>query len=257
MAIVEGKESLTQLLRQGKVIAAKLDLGDFERWVDYELDGYPEGSELPRYRRVVSHRIEMLSTLGEWEFSAPQEIPMDARQPFYELAALSLEAENYFPLPTPSQPGASYPYIVVGGSEFKRIMDAVANRLLDWALKLEKLGVRGEEMNFNEKEKQTAAGIVYNIGTVQGMVGNVTNSQVTLYDYHSVNQLLVDHNVPKQDRRELEDIMDALKEASPEKKPSLIKRGEDWLVRHKDSLGALAEIVRKAIGVGAGHPPTH
>jgi hypothetical protein len=41
--------------------------------------------------------------------------------------------------------------------------------------------------------------------------------------------------------------MDELKEALPEKKPSLIERGEKWIIRHKDILGAGAEIIGKAI----------
>jgi hypothetical protein len=40
-AIVDGKTSITQLLRQTKLIAAKLDLSDVEQWVDLELNGYP------------------------------------------------------------------------------------------------------------------------------------------------------------------------------------------------------------------------
>jgi hypothetical protein len=86
---------------------------------------------------------------------------------------------------------------------------------------------------------------------VEGLLGNVTNSQVTLYDYSSVQQLLIDHNIPKQDRRELEDIMDELKTAPPENKPSLLERGEKWLVKHKDGLGAAADIIAKFIGGSA------
>ena len=103
-------------------------------------------------------------------------------------------------------------------------------------------------MSFDEKEKLSAAKQVFNIGTVHGTVGNITNSQVTLYDYSSVQQLLIDHKVPKQDRRELEDIMDELKEASHEKRPSLLARAEKWIVKHKELLGAAAEAVGKAVG---------
>jgi hypothetical protein len=38
-AIVDGKTSITQLLRQTKLIAAKLDLCDVKQWVDIELNG--------------------------------------------------------------------------------------------------------------------------------------------------------------------------------------------------------------------------
>jgi AbiTii len=39
MAIAEGKQPLTKLLRQTKLIAAKLNLEDVEAWVDLELGG--------------------------------------------------------------------------------------------------------------------------------------------------------------------------------------------------------------------------
>jgi hypothetical protein len=86
-----------------------------------------------------------------------------------------------------------------------------------------------------------------------GIYGNVMHSQVTLYDYSSVNQLLIDRQISKQDRRELEDIMDEMKEAPPEKKPSLVKRGEDWIVAHKELLGTAGEAVGKAIGAAMKH----
>ena len=47
--------------------------------------------------------------------------------------------------------------------------------------------------------------------------------------------------------------MDELKDASPEKKPSLIKRGEDWIVKHKELLGVAGEAVGKAIGAAMKH----
>jgi hypothetical protein len=103
------------------------------------------------------------------------------------------------------------------------------------------------------QRKQSAAGQSFQIETVHGMVGNFTNSHVTLYNYSSVNQLLVDHRIPKHDRRELEDIMDELKDASPEKKAPLLKRGEDWIIKHKELLGAGAEAVGKAIGTAIKH----
>jgi len=122
-----------------------------------------------------------------------------------------------------------------------------------------KRGIKGENMNFDEKEKQTAGDLTFNIGTVHGAVGNLSNSpttinntHVTLYEYNSIQQLLIDHKIPKQDRRELEDIMDELKEAAPEKKSSLLASAEKWIVRHKELLGGVAEVVGKAIGAATG-----
>lgn len=99
-----------------------------------------------------------------------------------------------------------------------------------------------------QKKQYPPANQTVNIEKFNGILGNVTNSQVTLYDYSTIHQLLIDHNVPKTGRRELEDIMDELKEAPDAKKPSLIARGEQWIAKHKEFLGAGIEVVTKAIG---------
>lgn len=128
------------------------------------------------------------------------------------------------------------------------MVDAVTNELLQWTIELQKRGIKGEDMDFNDKEKHAATHQIFNIQKFAGVLGNVQNSQVTVYDYGSINQLLIDHGIPKSDRRELEDIMDEMKAAPPEKKKSLLKRGEEWIVKHKELLGAGAEAVGKVIG---------
>jgi large-conductance mechanosensitive channel len=138
--------------------------------------------------------------------------------------------------------------MVIAGSQFKRIVSAVTDELLQWTIKLEKRGIKGDNMNFDEKEKQSAGNMVFNIGTVQGNVGNVSHSQANFQNYSAVHQLLIDQNVPMRERHELEGIMEELKTAPPEKKPSLIQRGKDWITKNKEFLGASAEIVSKAIG---------
>lgn len=102
-------------------------------------------------------------------------------------------------------------------------------------------------MNFNEKEKQTAGGMTFNIGAVHGAVGNVSNSPVTFYDNKTMIQLFVEKNIPKQDRRELEDIMDELKTAEPAKKKTLVARAEELILKHKELLGTAAETIVRAI----------
>jgi hypothetical protein len=44
-AILDGQQSLTQLLRQTKLIAAKLNLEQVERWEALELTGFAEDAE--------------------------------------------------------------------------------------------------------------------------------------------------------------------------------------------------------------------
>src|SRR5438034_8810312 len=96
---------------------------------------------------------------------------------------------------------------VFAGTQLKQIVEAVTNQLLQWTIELEKRGIKGEDMDFDEKEKQSAANQVFNIQKFTGVLGNVTNSQVAVYDYSSIEHLLKDRDVPKKERRELEDIM--------------------------------------------------
>jgi hypothetical protein len=108
--------------------------------------------------------------------------------------------------------------------------------------------IKGDDMNSEDKTSQPTGGMVINIGSVQGNVGNVSNSQFNFGDFRSVQGMLMERNIPKQARRELEDIMDELKVAPPEKKASWIERGEQWIVKHKEILGTGAELVWRMLG---------
>ena len=67
VAIVEGKQSLTQLLRHTKLIAAKLNLRDVEEWVDLELNGYPSDKEHPAYREVTTDGLLIHIEVGRMQ----------------------------------------------------------------------------------------------------------------------------------------------------------------------------------------------
>src|SRR5438093_7764079 len=43
---------LTTILRKCKILAARLGSAKFSQWVDWELNGYPDGEQTPQYRRL-------------------------------------------------------------------------------------------------------------------------------------------------------------------------------------------------------------
>lgn len=251
-SILNGQKSITQLLRETKLIAAQLRLEDVEKWVDFELNGYPHNVEPPEYRHYNISSLQVHHPQYGWQFAGNLDLRSKAGKPIAEIEHLS-HGENLATtlarqLPMSESIASDWPQRgIVAASEFKHILEAVKNRLLDWTIELDKRGIKGEDMNFDDKEKQAALGQVFHIQKFTGVLGNVTNSQVTLYDYGTVNQLLLDHKVPKDARREFEDIVDELKNATPDKKPSLIAKGEQWIVKHKDFLGATGEIVAQVI----------
>lgn len=254
-AIVDGQQSLTQLLRKTKLIAAKLGLDDIEKWVDLELNGYGT-TEPPKYREFATQSIQIRNPVRGWEFAGHLHVKMKARQPISDIEKLSkgetltLAITENYPVDDGMGGGfaANWPQrALISGASFQHIVEGVTNALLQWTIELEKRGIKGDNMNFDDTEKQTAGHMTFNIGTVHGAVGNVSHSPVTFYDNKTINQLFVEKNIPKHDRRELEDILDELKTAEPEKKKSLAARAEELIVKHKELLGTAAEAVGRAI----------
>jgi hypothetical protein len=80
-------------------------------------------------------------------------------------------------------------YRHIGGSGIAGILDAVRNRILDWALALEAQGVLGEGMTFSIQEKQAAASVIFNIsgpvGSLVGQSGQVAIDHLESKDDHS------------------------------------------------------------------------
>jgi hypothetical protein len=46
--------SVLELLRRAKVIATKLGREEDRSWIERELNGYPDGADIPRYREIPS-----------------------------------------------------------------------------------------------------------------------------------------------------------------------------------------------------------
>jgi hypothetical protein len=53
-AALDSKASVTDALRKAKLACVKLELKDFEEWIDLELNGYigKVNKEIPQYRRL-------------------------------------------------------------------------------------------------------------------------------------------------------------------------------------------------------------
>lgn len=222
MDIVEGKKSMTQLLRQTKLIAAKLDLKDVENWVDNELNGYSKLKDCPAYREVLTEGLVIHNPYRRgWQFVGDLKQRLKILQPIADIEVLA-ESDNPVMRPPTNFPitdsegsdsGSEWPQrITFNKGEFKGILEAVRNELLKWAIELERRGIKGEDMNFDEKEKQTAANQVFNIGTVHGIVGNATNSQVNIHIANSHNELKVQVNA-------IREVEAALAAAIAQRKP--------------------------------------
>ncbi len=191
---------VSNLLRKALVAARKLGLIDLETWVRSKLNGYTKPEDIPEYRRVRGepkaynpyHGWQPIQFPDSKTLAAASTKPCD--QSISELEALSSDSREGTTLGmnfAPEQEAVLRRAIgidlrvslILQRSSIARILDAVRNAILEWALKLEKDGIKGEDLSFTPKERKVAEGAAYNI---MNFFGPVQNSQIQHATKHSV-----------------------------------------------------------------------
>lgn len=181
---------VSDLLRKAKAIAVKLELPELEEWVEHELNGYPEGN-VPEYRVIVG-QVKGRNPFHGWQpviFGDRQTEEAYSKRRVYQRVAelenaVALSNGGELTIPFTSKAiqllrdatGFDFDFtLMVNGSNVVGLLDAVRNALLEWSLRLEKSGVKGEGMSFSEDERKKAhdAQAVYNIGTIETFTGNM------------------------------------------------------------------------------------
>ena len=182
---------IVNALRKAHLIAVKLGLEEFDKWICNELNGYQSKDLCPNYRKIHSTLMALNPHCGwvQAVITSPElenEIcEHSVKQSVSEIIALvnsngdtlgiscSGTEIDYFnkifdnPLPT------QFVYHISKAS-VTDIIEKVKNTLLEWTLQLEKEGIMGENMAFNEKEKEQAKSIPQTINNYYGNT-NVVN----------------------------------------------------------------------------------
>ncbi|WP_337998196.1 hypothetical protein [Oleispirillum naphthae] len=198
--VLDPKTSIADLLRKVKLVAVKLNLNEVLEWVERELNGYPDDATLPDYRELTG-QVKFFNPYHGWRPVICEDNKMEeiiSRCPVYqtiasieEVLARSTET-NYLVCPFPGQKQAILSKMMGFRTEFQAhvspaaffsILDSVRNRVLDWAISLEKAGILGDGLTFTPKEKEAAkvmtTGNVYHIQGNVGVLGDVAHSTVT------------------------------------------------------------------------------
>lgn len=191
-------ESITKLLKQALIVATKLNLLDFQIWINKELDGYNNVKEVPKYRHVMGE-IKAWNPYNRiwipliWRDFPKGGLERSIVQPISEIEYIFKKQDNnkknLLTIPFSSEQQAiliehfdppSPPVLIIPRSSMSKILDAVRNIILRWSLKLEAEGILGEEMSFTEDEKGNAQ---YNqeikIDNFSGIIGNVFEEKIT------------------------------------------------------------------------------
>ena len=168
---IEGSVAVDQLLRKALAVATKLDLISFRGWVQLEMNGY-SGTEVPEYRVMAGSlvcrnpycRLIPFLMPGDPEIATKLSRRNEPRPIGVIEKVLSSEGSTLIYQFPPEimahlmrgQDLPMVPYLLLNKNAFVRIVDAVRNTVLDWALKLESEGILSEGMSFTPKEKQIA-----------------------------------------------------------------------------------------------------
>ncbi|WP_176548704.1 hypothetical protein [Bacillus cereus] len=179
----------TALLRKAYVVARKLKIAEFEKWINNELNGYKNPEDIPDYRMVRGklyyfHPYHGWYPLGIENAELENKITThEIGEPISQLQLLSSGDES----PSLSFQGEmrnmlsdsigmqTHFSLRLDRSELIRILDICRNIILDWSLRLEGDGIMGEGMTFSEKEKQTATKEGY---TINNFYGSNSNYQI-------------------------------------------------------------------------------
>jgi len=183
---------LGELLRRAKVVAVKLGLRDTSEWIEHELNGYPATHKVPAYRRIATELMTANRIHGAYPVMFEGEGPIAELAAHFSSAPMHQSLGELADLVSRNKSGSLElgvtpremsvlvqcisdldlvrVYRRTSPSALAGILDAVQNKILDWALELEARGVLGEGMTFSAQERQAAASVtIHNYGSlVQG-----------------------------------------------------------------------------------------
>jgi hypothetical protein len=187
---LDDSASIDSVLRKAKVAAELLDLDDMSRWAEHELFGYPEKADVPDYR-IMSGEVRGWSPYHRswqpivWQDSAQRKKlsswPIrDSVAEFVDRVERRDQHSWALPLGAIELIGAlgserTNIAVIVDRAVFVNVVSAVRSKILDWALKLKKAGIKGDGLSFSEPEKHKAqqSNITINVGTIDHFTGNV------------------------------------------------------------------------------------
>lgn len=265
---------ILQMLRRAHVIAFKLNLSDFDVWIQNELNGYKKECDLPNYRKlkgelkaknpvrgwipvvIVDKNLEAIFNEVPIYESISYLLDVDKRSQdgyfhFLCSAKAAIQISKFADLPTYMECAVFFSTVNIID-----VVDKVKNRLLEWTLDLEKNGILGENMTFNEMEKESAKAVSQQINYYAPVInGNVNGSQIisgnnnvarynealTTTMIKEIRESLEKESISPTDKEDaIELLEDVSKKIAEKRKPNIIKVSVDGLKNFVTTVGANA-----------------
>lgn len=268
--------STTDLLRKSLVVSERLALPNFSKWINFELNGYKE-NQTPEYRKL-KWEIKLLTTSGQpLPPSAAlaqlinREIEINITEPIHEIEISVNDKEELFreinienkKIYKACEIQGSIKYIneieisrgrrlaaTLPAKKAQGICENVRTKILNIALDLEKNGIKGNGMTFNNEEKEIARSVVItnNNGQIQISSSGSNQTQTKTVDTKKLCELVSalrkaldkDNSMSSDGRRELESELATLEAQAQSPKPK-------WPIVKETAL-SLKSILENAAG---------
>ena len=273
-------------LRKAHVVCRKLNLQEMDEWINYELNGYGECSEVkyPQYRIIHGELkaknpyrgyIPVLLNNNELEKTICNRPIPNSITEIINLVATNTNLQ--IKLPSEQQQiinklccdGMNFEIaVVLSNSAVADIIEKVKNTLLEWTLRLESDGIIGNDMVFTEKEKKAANSIqqyfIYGtanvinenngvLNQINGSNNKIIFSQETFLELISdIKNELSKEKINKNDKQDALEIIECIDENIASKKPSSFIKAcfeglKDFLIGVGASL--TAALIQSKLGI--------
>jgi hypothetical protein len=189
---LKSNTDILSLLRKSSLIARKLDLKDFQDWINNELNGYKKSS-VPDYREICGE----LKAWNPYQGWIPVVAPNNEMERMFNtrkipdsipsLNSLLLEVDSQLSINVPAEMATYFNRftafetvykIMVPKNAISNVVEQVKNKILDWAITLEENGILGEGLRFTTEEKAIAKSEPQIVNYISNFYGSVADSQI-------------------------------------------------------------------------------
>ncbi len=195
---IDGTCRVPDLLRTAKLLASKLDQVEMRRLADKELSGYSPDDVIPEYR-MIAGELKIRNPYRGW--LAVSNVPVKdfpCFEPIDEVVELVSDKVSGSIVMGVDKSLAEAVWagtgwhgevkIFLSHAGVSAILNGVRNAILDWTIKLEAAGVRGDGIRFPAKAVEQARSVTVNVGHIQNASGiGLAGDHNVLTTHQSVN----------------------------------------------------------------------
>lgn len=185
---------ILSLIRKAYLVARKLNLMEFKKWLEHEMNGYESGDKVPAYR-IYHGEVKAWNPYHGWVPVIFQDVKNQntlsehkAREPIASLVDVYNHSEGKvarvpFPdsindiIPEKAEYATKY-CLQLSTNQIFVTIDIIRNTILDWAITLEENGILGDGLQFSSEEIDSAktSDIINNF--ITNIYGDVDNTNI-------------------------------------------------------------------------------